>query len=82
MLWDNVVVTVRWIFTAALFIGGIPVMGYGAAWLMLGDPGQRFAGLVLLAIGLVMWPLAMWLSLGRPRDWFEPGGNTDFDPRR
>ena len=83
MLWDNVVTTVRWIVTAILFIGGIPVMGYGAAWVMLGDSAQtRLTGLALLVLGFVMWPLAMWLSLGRPRDWFEPGRNTDYDPRR
>jgi hypothetical protein len=83
MLWDNFVVTVRWIFTAVLFIAAIPVVVYAAAWLVLGQSAlTRIGGVVFLILGFLMWPFAFWLALGRPKDWFQPGRNTDFDPRR
>lgn len=82
MFWDSVVTTTKWVFLSVLFIAAIPVITYAAVWLVIGGPLTKLGGLGFLVLGFGMWTFGLWMALGRPPHWFEPGRNTDFDPRR
>ena len=79
---DATATTLKWLFVLADFGVAIATIVWGAAYISFGAPWVKLGGLGLLGIGLVLWGFGLWVATGRPRHWFEPGRNTDFDPRR
>ena len=69
------------VLPAAFFLSfGLVISGSFAV--AMGKPMVKLGGLGLLLAGIGIAAVAMWISLGRPSEWFAPGENTDYDPRR
>lgn len=49
----------------------------GATFIAFGRPGEKLIGLGLIAGALVTFALALWITFGRPNQWFPPGENSD-----
>ena len=79
---DAAKTSVKWVFVAIDFGIAISTVVWGALYISFGKPWVKVGGLGLLLVGVVLWAVGLWVATGRPRHWFAPGENTDFDPRR
>ncbi len=82
MDWDRVELVARIIIVPGIFLAASAGVVYGALFLALGEPLRRLAGLALLLGSLGGFMVGLWWAFGRPKHWFAPGENTEFNPRR
>ncbi len=82
MNWDAVEFWAKMIILPFAFLGAAGGVVYGAIFISLGSPAQKLGGAAALGVSLLVWMVGMWLAFGRPRHWFPPGENTEYDPRR
>ena len=79
---DRLVFYVKMVVIPAAFFAAFGLVLTGAFVIALGKPMAKLGGLGLLLVGIAISAVALWFSLGRPPEWFAPGENTDYDPRR
>ena len=82
MDWERVEIIARVVFVPIIFIAAITAMWYGALILMFSATYGKLVGLGLLGVALLGFMVGLWWAFGRPRHWFEPGRNTEYNPRR
>lgn len=70
------------VFLPPLLLATAAFILYGAFIIVLERPLMRLVGLGMVLGGIAVWSVGLWLAFGTPRDWFEPGRNTSYDPRR
>ena len=82
MDWERVEFIARVVVVPIVFIAAAAGMWYGALMVMFSQPLGKLLGLALLGLALLGWMVGLWWAFGRPRHWFPPGENTEFNPRR
>ena len=82
MDWDRVEFVARVVLVPVIFIASAGALWYGAIMVMFAEPLGKLLGLTSLLLSLGGWIAGLWWAFGRPRHWFEPGRNTEYDPRR
>ncbi len=65
------------IILPAAYLAASGAVIYGATFVAFGRPGEKLLGFGLLFVALVVFAVALWITFGRPTQWFPPGENTD-----
>ena len=82
MDWERIEFVARVVLVPIIFIAATVALWYGAVIVMFSKPLGKLLGLAILLAALGGFMAGLWWAFGRPRHWFEPGRNTEFDPRR
>lgn len=64
------------------FVAAAVAVTYGSFGIVFSPKFEKLYGVLLIAVGVTLFTVSTWLALGRPKYWFAPGENSDFDPRR
>jgi hypothetical protein len=82
MDWERVEFGARVVLVPVIFLAATSGVVYGAVFLALGRAMERLLGFGLLMAALAGFMFGLWWAFGRPKHWFAPGENTEFNPRR
>lgn len=82
MDWESVEFVARVIIVPIVFIAASAGIFYGALMVVFSAPLGKLLGLAVLAAALLGYMFGLWWAFGRPKHWFAPGDNTEFNPYR
>lgn len=69
--------TAKLVFLPVAYLAASGAVIVGATFIAFGRPVEKLVGLGLIAGALVTFALSLWITFGRPSQWFPPGENTD-----
>ncbi len=82
MDWDRVELVARITIIPIVFLAAASGVVYGSLFIMLATPLGKLGGFAVLMASLGGFMFGLWWAFGRPKHWFPPGENTEFNPRR